>query len=183
MRGSLLALNPGTAAGAGGIKNEYLIALGEKMKEHELKLFEEFALAYSAGKLPHWFYKVFQSLQTVAPFKDNGKEAVRPLGLKNSMVKMFNKEVVSQSKPEIRDFLEPVQLGISIAGPALLTRSVSGIMEAFQDYICFRLDLKNAFNEISRRSILDVLDSEEMNHTSIVSKIFFSIKSIYYDYS
>ena len=82
MRGSLLALNPGTAAGAGGIKNEYLIALGEKMKEHELKLFEEFALAYSAGKLPHWFYKVFQSLQTVAPFKDNGKEAVRPLCLK-----------------------------------------------------------------------------------------------------
>ena len=161
MRGSLLALNPGTAAGAGGIKNEYLIALGEKMKEHELKLFEEFALAYSAGKLPHWFYKVFQSLQTVAPFKDNGKEAVRPLGPKNSMVKMFNKEVVTQSKPEIRDFLEPVQLGISIAGPALLTRSVSGIMEAFQDYICFRLDLKNAFNEISRRSILDVLDSED----------------------
>ena len=99
------------------------------------------------------------------------------------MVKMFNKEVVSQSKPEIRDFLEPVQLGISIAGPALLTRSVSGIMEAFQDYICFRLDLKNAFNEISRRSILDVLDSEEMNQTSIVSKRFFSIKCIYYDYS
>ena len=138
-----------------------MIALGERMEDHEIRLFEEFALAYSAGELPHWFYRIFQSLQTVAPFKDNGREAVRPLGLKNSMVKMFNKEVVSQSKPEIRDFLEPVQLGISIAGAALLTRSVSGVMEAFKDYICFRLDLKNAFNEISRRSILDVLESED----------------------
>ena len=161
LRGSLLALNPGTAAGAGGIRNEYLIALGERMEDHEMKLFEEFGLAYSAGELPPWFYRVFQSLQTVAPFKDSEQVAVRPLGLKNSMVKMFNKEVMSQSKPEVREFLEPVQLGISVAGPALLTRSVSGVLDTFKEFICFRLDLKNAFNEISRRSILDVLDSED----------------------
>ena len=67
-----------------------------------MKLFEEFGLAYSAGELPPWFYRVFQSLQTVAPFKDSEQVAVRPLGLKNSMVKMFNKEVMSQSKPEVR---------------------------------------------------------------------------------
>ena len=161
LRGSLLSLSPGTAAGAGGIRNEYLVALGERMEEQEIKLLEDFGMAYSAGELPSWFYRVFQTLQTVAPYKDRSQEAVRPLGLKNSMIKMFNKDIMAQSKTEVRDFLEPVQLGISIAGPALLTRSVSGVLQAFPDFICFRLDLKNAFNEMSRRAILDVLNSEE----------------------
>ena len=85
-------------------------------------------------------------MQTVAPYKDESREAVRPLALKNSMTKLFNKEVMAQSKPEIREYLEPVQLGISKAGAALLTRSVSGVLHQFRDFICFRLDLKNAFN-------------------------------------
>ena len=161
LRGSLLSLNPGTAAGAGGIRNEYLVALGEKLEDQELRHFEEFGLAYSAGELPGWFYKVWQTLQTVAPFKDNEKIAVRPLGLKNSLTKLFNKEVMSQSKPEVREFLEPVQLGISVAGAALLTRSVSGVLDAFPEFICFRLDLKNAFNEMSRSAVLEILEKEE----------------------
>ena len=71
MRRSLLSLNPGTAAGSGGLKNEYLIALGERMEESEIKLLEEFGLAYSSCELPSWFYKVWQTLQTVAPYKDS----------------------------------------------------------------------------------------------------------------
>ena len=161
LRSSLLSLNPGTAAGSGGLRNEYLVAMGERMEDQELYLLEEFGLAYSACELPSWFYRVWQTLQTVAPYKDSDQEFVRPLGLKNSLIKTFNKEVMSQSKPEVREFLEPVQLGISVAGAALLTRSVSGVLDAFHDYICFRLDLKNAFNEMSRRAVLDVLESEE----------------------
>ena len=161
LRSSLLSLNPGTAAGSGGLRNEYLVAMGERMEDQELNLLEEFGLAYSACELPSWFYRVWQTLQTVAPYKDIDQEFVRPLGLKNSLIKTFNKEVMSQSKPEVREFLEPVQLGISVAGAALLTRSVSGVLDAFHDYICFRLDLKNAFNEMSRRVVLDVLESEE----------------------
>ena len=158
---SLLSLNPGTAPGAGGLRNEYLIALGERMEDSELKLLEDLGLAYSAGELPTWFYLVWQTLQTVAPYKDSQQEAVRPLGLKNSLTKFFHKEVMSQNKPEMREYLEPVQLGLSVAGAALLTRSVSGVMHSFPDFICFRLDLKNAFNEMSRRAVLDVLENEE----------------------
>ena len=118
-------------------------------------------LAYCSGELPAWFYGVWNSLQTVAPYKDSSQEAVRPLGLKNSLTKLFNKEVMVQSKPELREFLEPVQVGLSVAGAALLTRSVSGVMHTYRDFICFRLDLKNAFNEMSRRAVLDVLNQEE----------------------
>ena len=161
LKSSLLSLNPGTAPGAGGLRNEYLTALGERMDDGELKMLEEFGMAYSAAELPAWFYVVWQTLQTVAPYKDVHQEAVRPLGLKNSLVKLFNKEVMVQSKPEMREFLEPVQLGLSVAGAALLTRCVSGVMHTYRDFICFRLDLKNAFNEMSRRAVLDILESQD----------------------
>ena len=97
LRTSLLSLNPGTAPGSGGLRNEYLTALGERMEDRELQLLENLGLAYSAGELPAWYYVVWQSLQTVAPFKDNLLEAVRPLGLKNSLTKLYHKEVMVQS--------------------------------------------------------------------------------------
>ena len=56
--------------------------------------------------------------------------------------------------------MEPIQLGLSVSGAALLTRSVSGIMQMNKDFVCFKIDLKNAFNEMSRRAVLDVLNSE-----------------------
>ena len=93
-----------------------MTALGERMEDGEIKLLEDLGLAYSVGELPAWFYSVWNSLQTVAPYKDSSQEAVRPLGLKNSLTKLFNKEVMVQSKPELREFLEPVQLGLAVAG-------------------------------------------------------------------
>ena len=160
LRQSLMSLNPGTAPGAGGLRNEYLIALGERLENEDLKLLEQFGLEYTSGELPSWFYVLWQSVQTVAPFKDKEQTSVRPLGLKNSLTKLFNKEVMAQSKAEIREYLEPVQLGLSVSGAALLTRSVSGVMHMNSDFICFKLDLKNAFNEMSRRAVLDVLNGE-----------------------
>ena len=52
LRSSLLSLNPGTAAGSGGLRNEYLVAMGERMEDQEINLLEEFDLAYSACELP-----------------------------------------------------------------------------------------------------------------------------------
>ena len=83
LRGSLLSLDPGTAPGAGGLRNEYLTALGERMEDEDMNQFEQFGLTYTAGELPEWVYQVWQTLQTVAPFKNKEREAVRPLGLKN----------------------------------------------------------------------------------------------------
>ena len=73
-----------------------MVALGERMENDEIKLLEDFSLQYVAGELPSWFYAVWQCIQTVAPFKDSSKQSVRPLGLKNSLIKLMNKEVMSQ---------------------------------------------------------------------------------------
>ena len=111
-----------------------------------------------------WFYLVWQSVQTVAPCKYASCDSVKPLGLKNNLVKLFNRDVMKQSKQEIRQFLEPTQLGMSVAGATLLTPLVSGVQHAFKDYICFWLDLKNVFDEMSCRAVLDVLVNEPILH-------------------
>ena len=160
IRDSFMSLDPGTAPGAGGLRNEYLHALGERLEDEEIKMMEELGLEYLSGSLPSWFYQVWLTMQTVAPYKDEDHEAVRPLGLRNSLIKVFHKEPMVQNKTELREFLEPVQLGLSKAGAALLTRSVSGILHSFRNFICFRIDLKNAFNEMSRRAIMDVIAEE-----------------------
>lgn len=137
LRDSLLSLNSGTAPGSRGLRNEFLYALGERMTDEEIKLLEELGLAYTSGELPNWFYMVWLSLQTVAPYKTADRNAVRPLGLRNSLIKVFHKEPMVQSKSEVREYLEPVQVGISVAGAALLTRSVCGVLNTFTDFICF----------------------------------------------
>ena len=61
------------------------------MEDGEVRLLEQLGLAYSAGELPAWFYVVWNTLQTVAPYKDSSQETVRSLGLENSLTKLFNK--------------------------------------------------------------------------------------------
>ena len=77
------------------------------MEDEGIRLLEQFALAYIAGELPAWMYLVWLSIQTVALFKSADRTDVRPLGLRNSLIKLFHKEVISQSVPEIREYLEP----------------------------------------------------------------------------
>ena len=122
---------------------------------------ERLGMAYIRAELPSWFYKVWLSLQTVALYKSADKADVRPLGLRNSLVKVFHKEVISQSKVELRQYLEPVQLGQSMAGAAKLVFSVGGAIRANREHICVKIDLKNAFNECSKAAILEVLEAEE----------------------
>ena len=44
LRESLLTLNHGTAPGSGGIRNEFLTVLGERMNDQQIKLLEDLGL-------------------------------------------------------------------------------------------------------------------------------------------
>ena len=173
LRGSLLALPAAVSPGSGGLRNEYLVALGERLEDEEIQLLERFSLAYIRTELPPWFYKVWLTLQTVALFKTAERKDVRPLGLRNSLVKVIHREVMAQSKTEIRDYLEPVQLGQSVAGAAKLVFSVGGALRSDPDLACCRIDLRNAFNECSKTAILEVLASvDSLAHlTSIAATL------------
>jgi hypothetical protein len=137
------------------------------MSDGEVKMLEDLGLVYLAGDLPLWFYRVWLTIQTVALYKTAVRTDVKPLRLRNSLIKVYHKEDMSQSRPEIREYLEPQQLGMSKAGAAKLVNSVRGLIHSRRDFVCIKIDLKNAFNEISRRSILETLESEpSLSHLS-----------------
>ena len=67
---------------------------------------------------------------------------------------------MNQSKIELRQYLEPVQLGQSQAGAAKLVFAVGGALRANNEHVCCRIHLKNAFNECSKTAILEALEAE-----------------------
>ena len=152
------------------MRPEYLVALGERLDEREMENLEEFGLKYVAGKLPAWLYRLWLSTQTVPMHKTSAQDAVRPIGIRHSWPRLFHKEVIAQSKPEIREFLEPQQLGQSQAGAAKLIHSVRGLLEANPEFICVSTDIKNCYNEQNRAAALGVLlSSEPLEHLTTFS--------------
>ena len=102
--------------------------------------------------------------------KTSAQDAVRPIGIRHSWPRLFHKEVIAQSKPEIREFLEPQQLGQSQAGAAKLIHSVRGLLEANPEFICVSTDIKNCYNEQNRAAALGVLlTSEPLEHLTTFS--------------
>ena len=97
---------------------------------------------------------------TVPIFKNSGKCAVRPLGLRTPLLKVFHKQVVSQNLPEVKAFLEPVQLGMSRAGAQKLIFSVRSLLNTRHDFVCVKIDCRNAYNEQSRRACIDAFAEE-----------------------
>ena len=97
LREDLLSLEPGTSPGSGGCRPEYLVALGERMEDREIERLEAFSLAYTAGSLPPWFYRLWLSLSTVPIYKKAEQRDVQPLGIRHSLVRVCHKEVMAQS--------------------------------------------------------------------------------------
>ena len=106
------------------MRPEYLKVVGEDMEEDDMILLEEFGLAYLQGDLPKWFYPLWLTVQTVPIFKNSGRCAVRPLGLRTPLLKVLHKQVVTQNLTEVKAHLEPVQLGMSRAGAQKLVFSI-----------------------------------------------------------
>ena len=149
LKDSLLKLEKGVSPGSGGLRPEFLRTIAEVMDEQQMGLLQSFGMRYLDGLLPAWFYAVFPSCQTVPLLKDS-EGGLRPIGVKNPLVRTFHKEVVKESKPELVTFLEPQQLAMSSAGAAKLVNSVRMMLEHNPDFIAVQIDIKTAFNDCSR---------------------------------
>ena len=121
---------------------------------------KEFGLRYLSGDLPVWFYEIWLCVMTVPLFKNENLEAVRPIGIRNPLVRELHKAVVTQNKSALVDFLEPEQLAMTVAGGGKLVFSIRMLAEDKRDFIVVKLDMKNAFNEVSRTSIIEALEEE-----------------------
>ena len=165
LRDNLKSLLPCLSPGCGGMRPEYLRVLGEGMEEEDMHLLEEFGLSYLQGKLPYWFYSVWLTVQTVPIFKNTQRCAVRPLGLRTPLLKVFHKQVVTQNITEVKAYLEPEQLGMSVAGAQKLVFSVRSLLNSNRQFICCKIDFRNAYNEQSRRACIDAfLEEPSLRH-------------------
>merc|ERR1711867_61898 len=170
LRETLLALEPGTSPGSGGLRPEFLVALGESMEDEEVEVLERLGMAYVSGDLPPWFYRLWLSLQTVPMYKTAQQSDVRPLGVRHTLTRVFHREVATQNKEEVREYLEPQQLGLSQAGAGKLVNSIRGLLALHPDWVCVGADVKNCFNEFSRKAVLDViLTAPELAHLATFS--------------
>ena len=160
LRDVLLELESGKSPGTGGLRAEFLIVLAERMDGEQIELLESFGLRYMGGDLLPWFYKVWLTLMTVPLFKNALKEAVRPVGVRNLLARTFHKEGVTQNKEEFVEFLEPEQLAMSVAGGGKLVFSVRMLVEDKREYVAVKIDMENAFNAVSRASIIEELEEE-----------------------
>ena len=132
------------------MKAEYLIVLAQKLDDEEIGLLEDFGMRYLNGELPVWFYPVWLTVQTVPLFKSEQQNTLRPVGVRNPLLKIWHREVVLQNKQELKAFLEPQQIASTEAGAAKLVMSVRSMIEMNRDWIVLKLDLFNAFNENAR---------------------------------
>ena len=120
---------------------------------------EDLGTRYLNHTLPPWFDKVWLSQETVALFKTKEKlpTQLRPIGMRNPLVKTFNKEAIQQNKSELTDHLEPQQLGMSVAGGHQLVHAIRMTLEADPKAVCLKMDFLNAHTLVSRRAVVDSL--------------------------
>ena len=165
LRNAFLRLRGGVAPGTGQLRPGFLITLAEVWEEDDeiWNRVNDFAMRHVQGAFPPWYYKVCMTVETVGMYKTAGQDPslVRPIGMRNPWIKTIHKEVVTQNKHILTGYLEPQQLGMSVAGGAKLVHSVRMMLEQNPEFICVKLDFKNAFNEVFRARVVEALEEED----------------------
>ena len=105
------------------------------------------------------------AVQTVPLFKNEDQASIRPIGMRNPLLKALHAEVVQQNVQAARNHLEPEQLAMAPAGGQKLVFSVRGMAELHPQWPLVLIDVRNAFNEAARAALIEALmEAEELRH-------------------
>ena len=160
LKDALLNLGTGTSPGTGGMRPEFLTTLAEVMEEGDMTKLEDFSMLYLTGALPPWFYAVWGSVTTVPLFKTRERTSLRPVGVMTPLIRTLHSLVIKENRAVLTSFLEPQQLCMSLSGGHKLVNAVRMLLEDNPDFVCYKLDLRNAHNEVARAAILEELEEE-----------------------
>ena len=117
---------------------------------------EDFSMLYLTGALPAWFYKVWGSVTIVPLHKTIERQSLRPVGVMTPLHSL----VIRENRMALTSFLEPQQLCLSLSGGHKLVNSVRMLLEENPTFVCIKLDLRNAHNEVSRAAVVEELEAE-----------------------
>ena len=162
LKDALLNIGTGTSPGTGGMRPEFLTTLAEVMEEGDMTKLEDFSMLYLTGALPPWFYAVWGSVTTVPLFKTRERTSLRPVGVMTPLVRTLHSLVIKENRAVLTSFLEPQQLCMSLSGGHKLVNAVRMLLEDNPDFVCYKLDLRNAHNEVARAAIPEELEEETL---------------------
>ena len=167
LRSTIKDLDDLSGTGRSGFRNEYLKALLHNFVDARagstLDLLDAFATRYVNAELPPWFYLVFCSVKLVGLVKTPDTSSsqvpdVRPLGLGECLRRTIHSAVVSQYRNTLSSHLWPQQVAVGVpAGISLLVFGARALLELHPDWVIVKIDLRNAYNEISRAKIFERL--------------------------
>ena len=83
----------------------------------------------------------------------------RPVGMGDLLRRLIEKAVVRAHADAYREFFWPQQAGLGVRGGAgLIVTAVRELLRRNPSFIVVRLDLKNAYNEMQRKAMLDAVE-------------------------
>ena len=89
-----------------------------------------------------------------------GVRDVRPIAIGTVLRRLSGRAAMIQLRTDIEEYLMPFQLGVSVrCGVETVPRVVQTWLESHPDHAALKIDIKNAFNSVSRRAILEQLNA------------------------
>ena len=160
LKETFASLPTGVSPGTGGLRAEYLTCLAEVWEDGTMAILEEFSMLYISGNLPPWWYRVWGCVTTVPLYKTVEMATVRPVGIKNPLIRTLHSRVIRDNRAALTAVLEPQQLALSLAGGHKLVHQVRMMMEEHRDWVVVKLDVRNAHNEVWRSAIIKALEAD-----------------------
>ena len=149
-------LKKGTAPGVDGLRSEHLVSMARHGKAKWISSMSSIVNLALASALPTWLNNIFSYSKLIGLVKqsdDNQKLKLRPIGIGMVWPKVISKTILNYYLPRAKDFLEPLQFGLSKSGLESITYITRQALQDHPDWVLLRLDLVNAFNSILRKII------------------------------
>ena len=161
VRASVKRFPPGSAAGGSGLRPNHLLELLDVPNPKEnaglLAGLTRVVNLLAAGKAPKSISAWIAGAPLTALLKeDNG---IRPIAVGETLRRIVSNCLMTSVSQEAREYFQPLQLGIATSGGTeAIVHSVRRTIKAHgkdKRYALLTVDLKNAFNLVSRASFLE----------------------------
>ena len=124
--------------------------------------YDHFATTAANAGFPSWFYLLWSSALLVPlvkpsanPVPDGADPDVRPVAVGETDLRAITSSIISDTGAEFASVLTPQQVAVGVqGGSSILVHGIRVTMEHRRDFVVVKIDLRNAYNAMRRRTAL-----------------------------